>query len=243
MSYPVLTLAHCSTNSRAREGDKGSTDHIGSQILETGPFAQAVESVSRLGPFPAYDIGGGLGVTYTHGETAPDIDEYLDAIVAAASRLLPADAKLLIEPGRAIVARAGVTLYRINTIKHTAKTFVAVDGGMADNLDIALTGQTYEAYSAMKFDRRPDTTCDLVGRQCESGDLLRADAELVDPQSGDIIVMPVTGAYTYTMANHYNGALTPPIVFCKDGKSRLAARRETQDDVLRLQQPALNEDW
>lgn len=217
--------------------------HIGSQILETEPFAGAVESVSHLGPFAAYDIGGGLGVTYTPDEPAPSVDEYLDSIVSAASRLLPEDAKLLIEPGRAIVARAGVTLYRVNTVKRTAKTFVAVDGGMADNLDIALTQQTYEAYSATKFDRQPDTTCDLVGRQCESGDLLRADVGLVDPQVDDIIIMPATGAYSYTMANHYNGALTPPIVFCRNGTSRLGARRETEEDVMRLQQPGLIEEW
>lgn len=217
--------------------------HIGSQILETDPFARAVAAIRALGDFPAYDVGGGLGITYTPDEPAPSVESYLDTITEAARRHLPQGAKLLIEPGRSIVARAGVTLYTVNTVKHNAKTFVAIDGGMADNLDIALTQQKYEAYSATKLDQPLDTRADLVGRQCESGDLMRGDLDIADPQPGDLVVMAGTGAYSYTMANHYNGALTAPVVFCKDGQIRLAARRETYDDVMRLMQEALDQQW
>ncbi|GAB3561579.1 diaminopimelate decarboxylase [Spelaeicoccus albus] len=213
--------------------------HIGSQVLDTMPFDRAVRSVAELGTFDAYDVGGGLGVRYNSADAAPSVDEYLHTIVRAAEQL-PATARLLIEPGRSIVARAGVTLYRVNTVKRTGKTFVAIDGGMADNLDIALTDQRYEAYVATKFDKAPNTLCDVVGRQCESGDLMVADAALANPEVGDLVVMPVTGAYAYTMANHYNGALTPPLIVCNQGSSRLAVRRETFDDVLATHQPAMD---
>src|SRR5882757_3881491 len=126
--------------------------HIGSQVLETEPFADAVKSVAGLGTFDAYDIGGGLGVQYTEDQPAPSVERYLDAVVDAARTHLPVGARLIIEPGRSLVARAGVTLYRVNTVKRTGKTFVALDGGMADNLDIALTGQRYHAAVATAMD-------------------------------------------------------------------------------------------
>ncbi|WP_130178573.1 diaminopimelate decarboxylase [Cryobacterium sp. SO1] len=217
--------------------------HVGSQILGTDQFVEAVESVAALGPFAAYDIGGGLGVAYTDSESAPTVDEYLDAVTEAARRLLPRGAKLMIEPGRAIVARAGVTLYTVNTVKKTGKTFVAVDGGMADNLDIALTGQRYEAVVANKMSLPRAVVSDVVGRQCESGDLLVGPVNLADPQVGDLIAMPVTGAYAYTLANNYNGALIPPIIFCANGVARVGAERQGYDDLLRLHQPALEGPW
>ena len=217
--------------------------HIGSQILQTDPFVAAVESIAGLGPFETYDVGGGLGVKYTHAEAAPSVEDYLDAITSAAKRVLPPTAKLLIEPGRSIVARAGVTLYRVNTVKRTGKTFVAIDGGLADNLDIALTGQAYEAAIANKMDVRPDEVCDIVGRQCESGDLMVANIALSNPEVGDLIAMPMTGAYAYTMANNYNGALVPPIIFCAEGDSTVVAERQTYEDLLRPHLPALNRQW
>ncbi|MCU1570030.1 MAG: lysA [Naasia sp.] len=212
--------------------------HIGSQVLETEPFVRAVEAIGRVGEYPVYNIGGGLGVQYTFDEDPPSVEAYLDAVVAAAARVLPAGAKLLIEPGRSIVARAGVTLYRVNTVKRSGKSFVAVDGGMADNMDIALTGQRYEALIANRVDGGLPETVDLVGRQCESGDRLRADIALNQPVVGDLVVMTTTGAYAYTMANNYNGALRPAVVFCADGKSRVVVARESIDDLLRLQEPA-----
>jgi diaminopimelate decarboxylase len=228
---------------RIKSSDKLRLDglhlHIGSQILDTEPFARAVEAVSVLGEFPVYDVGGGLGVRYTLKDEAPTVEQYLDTITTAARNYLPAGAKLVIEPGRSMVASSCVTLYRVTTVKHTGRTFVAVDGGMADNLDAALTGQGFEAALATRMTARPDETVQLVGRQCESGDLLVGGLPLPAPRVGDLIAMPVTGAYTYTLANNYNGALKPPIVFVRDGQARLAAERETHEHVLALHRPAL----
>jgi diaminopimelate decarboxylase len=217
--------------------------HIGSQILDTEPFARAVEAVAVLGEFPVYDIGGGLGVRYTNEDVAPTVEQYLDTITAAAAAYLPAGARLVIEPGRSLVARSCVTLYRVTTVKRTGRTFVAVDGGMADNLDAALTGQPFEAVIATRMADAPDEIVDLVGRQCESGDRLVAGLGLPAPVVGDLVAMPVTGAYTYTLANNYNGALRPPIVFCRDGQAALVAERETHEHVLALHRPALDIDF
>ncbi len=217
--------------------------HIGSQILDTSPFSETTRTLTSIGTFARYDVGGGLGVAYTRDQAAPSVDEYLDEIVAAAEGALPPDAVLMIEPGRSLVARAGVTLYRINSVKTGVRTFVAIDGGMADNMDIALTGQPYEACLPLKMTDEPDTVCDVVGRQCESGDLMVGDAVLPHPRPSDLLMMPVTGAYSYTMSNHYNGALCPPIVFCQDGVAHLAARRETFDDCLVTHAPAFDRSW
>ncbi|QBE49207.1 diaminopimelate decarboxylase [Leucobacter triazinivorans] len=213
--------------------------HIGSQILNTRQFAQAVENISTVGTFPVYDVGGGLGVQYTYDEPAPSVDEYLDAIVAAAREHLPADAKLMIEPGRSVVARAGVTLYRVVSVKRTGDVFVAIDGGLADQMDIALTAQRYEALLADRIDEPWTESVQLVGRQCESGDLFIDGAPLPEARVGDLVVMPATGAYAYTLSNNYNGALKPAIVFVRDGASRLVTRRETYDDLLATHAPAI----
>jgi diaminopimelate decarboxylase len=208
--------------------------HIGSQILETDSFADAVKQISVFKDQPVYDIGGGLGVRYTLAEMPPTVDEYLDAIVNVAREALPTDARLLIEPGRSLVAQAGMTLYRVVSVKRTGHTFVAVDGGMADNLDIALTGQRYEAVIDGRVLEPGTTSCVVVGRQCESGDTLIRDIDLPDPKVGDLLVMPVTGAYAFTMANNYNGALIAPVVFVENGASTLVVRRQTFDDVVAL---------
>ncbi|GAA1593423.1 diaminopimelate decarboxylase [Leucobacter chromiireducens] len=213
--------------------------HIGSQILNTRQFAEAVAKISTAGDFATYDVGGGLGVKYTYDEQAPEVGEYLDAIVAAAREHLPEGARLLIEPGRSIVARAGVTVYDVLSVKHTGDTFVAVNGGMADTLDVALTDQRFEAVLANRVTEPWTETVQLVGRQCESGDLLIDGAEMPAARVGDLVVMATTGAYSYTLSNNYNGALRPAIVFVKDGESRLVARRETYEDLLRLHEPAI----
>lgn len=217
--------------------------HIGSQILETEPFAEAVRRVTRLGNFPVYDVGGGLGVDYTPDDHAPSVEEYLDAVVAAARDLLPADTKLIIEPGRSTVARAGITAYSVVTTKQTGRRFVAINGGMADHLDTALTGQQYSPILANRATVMPDTTAQLVGRQCESGDLFVDNAQLPNPQIGDTVVLAATGAYAYTLTNNYNGALRPAVVFVGDGKERLAVRRESLDDLLNLHRVAADHDW
>lgn len=214
--------------------------HIGSQILNVGQFAEAVENISSSGSFRVYDVGGGLGVKYTYGETAPTVEEYLDGIVAAAKAHLPADSRLIIEPGRSVVARSGITLYRVVSVKRTGRYFVAVDGGMADQIDIALTGQRYEAVLANRLREAWEETVEIVGRQCESGDLLVEDVLMPPPVVGDLVALATTGAYSYTMTNNYNGALRPAIVFVQKGKARLVARRETYEDLLRLHEPAMH---
>src|SRR6185369_12984508 len=119
--------------------------HVGSQILDAKPLAQAVEVVAGLGEFDVYDLGGGLGVRYTYDEHPPSVAEYLDALIDAARASLPAAARVLVEPGRSMVAYSGLTLYRVVTVKHGEPTFVAVDGGMGDNLEVSLYGQRFEA--------------------------------------------------------------------------------------------------
>jgi diaminopimelate decarboxylase len=217
--------------------------HIGSQILSVEQFASAVEALKPLGGLAVYDLGGGLGIAHHEGEQAPSVDDYLDTLIGAAERYLPADARILIEPGRSTVARSGVIAYRTVVTKETGRRFVAVDGGMADFVEVALTGQRFSALVANRATAVPNSRVQLVGRQCESGDLLIDQAELPDPRIDDVIVIPATGAYTYTMTNNYNGAARPAVVFVKDGKARLAVRRETTEDLLRLHQAALDHDW
>jgi diaminopimelate decarboxylase len=206
--------------------------HIGSQILNTEQFAEAVERISTVGEFPVYNVGGGLGVKYTWGEEAPSVDAYLDDIVAAAKAHLPGGARLLIEPGRSLVARSGVTLYRVLSVKRTGRHFVAVDGGMADQLDIALAPERHVVVLADRMHEAWTATVNVVGRQCESGDLFVADAPLAEPRVGDLLVYAGSGAYAYSTANNYNGALKPAVVFVRDGRSQLVVRRETYEEML-----------
>lgn len=206
--------------------------HIGSQILDAAPFARAVEAVAALGEFDVYDLGGGLGARYTYDDHPPSIETYLDTITDAARQFLPASARLLIEPGRSMIAEAGVTLYRVVSVKRGAtRTFVAVDGGMGDNLEVSLYGQRFEATLADRVGGGDPYT--VVGRHCESGDQLIESVPLRSPVVGDVLCVAVTGAYCLTMANNYNGALRPPIVLVSSGEARLGLRRETYDDLLR----------
>lgn len=220
---------------RLRGSDKLRLDglhvHIGSQILETEPFARAVEAISGLGEFSVYNLGGGLGARYTYDDQPPTIEDYLDTLTQRAKLLLPDDARLIIEPGRSLVAEVGVTLYRVTTVKRGARTFVAVDGGMGDNLEVALYGQRFEATIVDRVGGGEQYI--LVGRHCESGDKIIDGVALRDPKVGDIIAVPVTGAYCMTMANNYNGACRPPIVFVREGVPHLVLRRETYDDLQR----------
>lgn len=206
--------------------------HIGSQVLATAPFAHAVEAVSAVGRFDQYDVGGGLGVRYTLDDAVPSVESYLDAVVEAARSHLPSDAELVIEPGRSLVGRAVTLLYRVSTVKHTARTFVAVDGGMSDLLDAALTQQPYEIASATRMHEPCTAVVDVVGRQCESGDLLVGGAALPETRPGDLLAVPAAGAYSFTFANNYNGALRPAVVFCDGGEARVVVRRQTYDELL-----------
>lgn len=227
----------------ARIRVRGVHVHIGSQILDTEPFLRALEFLASTGEFDIYNVGGGLGVNYSDHDAAPEVEEYLDTVVSAARTLLPPEAQLMIEPGRSLVARSGMTVYRVRNVKHSQQTFVAVDGGMSEQMNIALTDDRFTATIADRVTEEPNTTAQLVGRQCESGDLLVDQAQLPDPRKGDTVVIAATGAYGYTFVNNYNGALHAPIVFCKNGEARLAVRRQTYDELFAPHAPALETDW
>jgi diaminopimelate decarboxylase len=141
------------------------------------------------------------------------------------------NADLLVEPGRSLVAPVGLTLYRVVTVKQTARTYVAVDGGMGDNLEHSLYGQEFSPLVVGRWGEER-VVSDLVGRHCEAGDVITPHVTLTNPHVGDLIAVPVTGAYCFTMSNNYNAALRPPVVFCRDGTARLGVRRETFDDLI-----------
>jgi diaminopimelate decarboxylase len=205
--------------------------HIGSQLLELGPFVEAVKAIAGLGAFPLYNLGGGLGAAYTAAQDPPGPDEYVQAIVAAAHRHFGRDIRLVIEPGRALVANSTVTLYTVETVKRNVSTWVAVDGGMSDNLRPMLYGAVYEAVVADRPLAAGTERCHLAGKHCESGDVIVKDVLLAEPVVGDVIATPVTGAYGYALANNYNSVPRPAIVFCREGNARLVVRRETYEDL------------
>jgi diaminopimelate decarboxylase len=205
--------------------------HIGSQIFELGSFRKAIEAIAHLGDFEVYDLGGGLGVAYTAEDDPPSIEAYVEAKSSTTREVLGPGKRLLIEPGRALVANAGVTVYTVETVKRGQPTYVAVDGGMSDNLRPMLYGSVYEATIA----DRPGPggeLCHVAGKHCESSDVLVHDVHLHEPRPGDVLVTPVTGAYGHAMANNYNGVPRPPVIFCRDGDAQVVVRRETYDDLL-----------
>jgi diaminopimelate decarboxylase len=208
---------------------RGLHFHIGSNLFSLEPFRAAIAAIAPLGDFPVYDIGGGLGVAYTDEQEPPAIEDFAGEVVGAVRDLLGPGKRLLVEPGRSLVANGVVTLYRVVSVKHNVSTWVAVDGGMSDNLRPMLYGARYTAQIA----DRPGgaTRVRLVGKHCESGDVIIDDLLLDDPRVGDLVVVPVTGAYGYAMANNYNGVPRPPVIFCSDGEARLVVRRETLDDL------------
>jgi diaminopimelate decarboxylase len=210
---------------------RGIHAHIGSQLLTLEPFRREVAELARLGDFPVFNLGGGLGVRYTRAQPPPPaIEEYVGALVEAAhANGIPADRRLLIEPGRALSANAGVTLYTVESVKQNVSRWVAVDGGMSDNLRPMLYRAAYEAHVADRFDGA--MRCVLAGKHCESGDVIVAEASLDDPRPGDVIVTPATGAYGHAMANNYNGVARPPVIFCSAGEARVVVRREMVEDL------------
>ena len=213
--------------------------HIGSQIFLLHSFAKAVEA---LAPFvnevglPELCLGGGLGVPYVEGEESPTIAEWA-AVLHDACRTAGISAKVTAEPGRSIAAGAGITLYRVGTIKEIpgVRTYVSVDGGMSDNPRPVLYGSGYEAFlPRLTLAERPRVVT-VVGKHCESGDIVVRDARLPeDVAVGDVLCTPVTGAYGQSMASNYNKVPRPAVVFVGDGDSRVVVRRETNDDLLRL---------
>ncbi len=192
--------------------------HIGSQLFALEPFADAVRAITELDPdLPAYNVGGGLGVAYTADQHPPAVAEYLDTVVQAVHRSVGPDRRLLLEPGRSLVANSTVTLYTVQTVSRNVSTWVAVDGGMSDNLRPMLYGARYEALIADRALAPATERCHVAGKHCESGDVIVRDVPLPDPAPGDIVATPVTGAYGYALANNYNSVPRPPVVFCRGG--------------------------
>ncbi len=212
--------------------------HIGSQIFELEPYVKAIEALAELAD-PAWcellNVGGGLGIAYTAADEPPSIAEYVALKVAAIRRVFDPVPRILVEPGRSLVGNAGVTLYSVGTVKDIpgVRTYVAVDGGMSDNLRPMLYGSRYEALIANRAAAAPDTVATVAGMHCESSDMIVRDARLAAPKVGDVLVTPATGAYGYAMANNYNAVPRPPVVLCEDGDARLVVRRETYEDLTR----------
>jgi diaminopimelate decarboxylase len=211
--------------------------HIGSNVFEASSFAKATEVMAAFAApldLPELVLGGGLGVPYVAGEEAPSILQW-GHVIGDACAALGVTAKVAVEPGRSIVAAAAVTVYTLGTIKEIpdVRTYFAVDGGMSDNPRPVLYGSGYEAFLARApFADRPRAGR-LVGKHCESGDVLLWDARLpADTAVDDLVCVPVTGAYGRSMGSNYNAVLRPPVVFAADGDARLVVRRETYADLL-----------
>ena len=209
--------------------------HIGSQIFELEPYRLAIAALGDLAGdwCKVVDVGGGLGVAYTEEDAPPAIDDYVGIKVEGVRAVFGEGVRMMIEPGRSLVANAGVTAYRVGTVKEIPgiRTYIAVDGGMSDNLRPMLYGSRYEVLIADRAAAEPDTLVTVAGMHCESGDVLVRDAMLAAPAVGDVLVTPATGAYGHAMANNYNGVTRPPVIFCAGGEARVVVRRETFDDL------------
>ncbi|MFQ5555210.1 MAG: diaminopimelate decarboxylase [Acidimicrobiia bacterium] len=211
--------------------------HIGSQVFSVESFERAVEVIARFAvPLEVAElsVGGGLGVAYVTGESAPSITMWAEAVHAACAAA-GIESRITGEPGRAIVASGAVTLYTVGTIKEIAniRTYVAVDGGMSDNPRPVLYGSGYEAFLPRATGAVRDSLVTIVGKHCESGDVIVRDADVpADLSVGDVLCTPVTGAYGHSMGSNYNMVLRPAVVFAAGGEARLVVRRETYDDLL-----------
>ena len=210
------------------------------QLSSAAPGGERVRAAEVMARFaqpldlPELVLGGGLGVAYIEGEEAPTITEWAK-VVLDACRSLGVRSSVSVEPGRAIVAAAAVTLYTVGTIKALPglRTYVAVDGGMSDNPRPVLYGSGYEAFLPREVDADRPRRARVVGKHCESGDVLLFNAHLpAGAAVGDLLAVPVTGAYGHSMGSNYNKVPRPPVLFVRDGTARLVVRRETYDDLL-----------
>jgi diaminopimelate decarboxylase len=224
--------------------------HVGSQLLHFGASLMTVDWIAqfaaRLRAELAWtprviDLGGGLGVRHVLEEPSFTIGEFVGGLVGELQRAfhlqgLPSTA-LVLEPGRSLVSRAGVTLYTVGSVKRAsaATTYVMVDGGMSDNPRPAMYNARYTAVLANRADEAPAGAYAIAGKHCESGDVLIERVELPEPQRGDVLAVPVTGAYTLAMSSTYNAVPRPAAVLVGDGAARLIRRRETVDDLLALE--------
>ena len=222
--------------------------HLGSLVFELEPYRQAVavvlafaaEMVKKYGlRLKEFSPGGGFAVQYVEGRAPPSVAEYAETITSAVTEGcrehgLPLP-RLIVEPGRAIVARAAVALYTVGSSKDVpgVRRFVSVDGGMADNIRPPLYDSRYEALVANKALETRRETVTIAGRYCESGDILIRDAELAPLEAGDILAMATAGAYALPMASNYNASLRPAVVMVNDGEAKLIRRRETYEDLMR----------
>jgi diaminopimelate decarboxylase len=238
---PVLTFAglHC---------------HIGSQVFRLDSYARAIAVIGRAiaeigtatgATVEELDVGGGLGARYLFADPELAVADYAKTLraaledVCAANGLDPAP-RLTVEPGRSIVAPVAITLYRVGTVKEIpgVATYVAVDGGMSDNPRPVLYGAGYEAYLPARADAPRPLERNVAGKHCEQGDVIVTGAHLpADVKVGDLLATPTTGAYGYSMASNYNKVPRPAVVFVRDGEARVVIRRETADDLVRLDAP------
>ena len=227
---------------------RGFHSHIGSQIFDSGPFSDAAEIMMRfiadlsekLGYTAEYlNLGGGYGVTYTEDRADLDADRVLreisEKLTGLAGEFGIEVPKIIIEPGRALVAAAGVTLYTVGSVKNIPgyRTYVSIDGGMPDNPRYALYQSDYAALIASKAAEPASQRVTIAGRCCESGDLIQENAPLQSCKRGDILAVLVTGAYNYSMASNYNRIPRPAMVSVSGGKDRLVVRRESFEDLVR----------
>ncbi|MHB9112722.1 MAG: diaminopimelate decarboxylase [Thermoleophilia bacterium] len=225
--------------------------HIGSQIFSLEPYRKAVAVMADFASACAekhgfrcqlLDVGGGLGVGYTSGDEPASIDELAGIIVSSVvdefGRIGLPVPRIAVEPGRSIVANAGLTAYMVETVKTIpgVKTYVAVSGGMSDNLRPMLYGAEYEALIADRPETEPTITVAVAGKHCESGDIIIKETGLPDPIPGDLLITPCTGAYGYSMASNYNGQTRPAVVFVKNGQARVVIRKESYEDLVHLQE-------
>jgi diaminopimelate decarboxylase len=222
--------------------------HLGSPIFDMAPYELANDAMTAFAAqmrtkhgfeLREYCPGGGFASQYTRDEPAPSADVYATAVVdslrAALQREGLPEPRLFVEPGRALVARAGVALYTVGARKEIAgvRTYVSVDGGMADNVRPAMYGSRYEAIVANRVSEPPVERVTIAGKYCESGDVLIKDIELPKLWAGDVLALPASGAYQLMMASNYNLAPRPAIVLVREGRARLVRRRETYEDLMR----------
>jgi diaminopimelate decarboxylase len=224
--------------------------HVGSQLARVDESLLAVDRLAAfcdraretLGWTPrVLDIGGGLAIRYTHDEQIPGVADFVGPLVARLRERWPEDVQLVLEPGRSLVGRAGVTLYRVGVVKETGGVhYVAIDGGMSDNPRPQLYGSRYEALLANRADELADGVFRVAGKHCESGDVLIDAAELPHPRRDDLLAVPATGAYTLAMGSTYNGVPRPAVVLVNDGAARVIRFREGVDDLLRHETDTLD---
>jgi diaminopimelate decarboxylase len=227
----------------------GAHVHVGSQLED---FDAQAETIARLAAFVAdcrddlgwtaqvADLGGGFGINHHPADEVPDARDLAES-AATTARLAFVEAglpqpEIWLEPGRSLIGRAGVTLYRVGSVKRLpGRTWVAIDGGMSDNPRPQLYDARYTALSATRADEPVDEVVSVAGMHCESGDVLIDDVALPSPRRGDLLAVPATGAYTLAMASNYNGVGRPAVVLVRDGEARLIRRRETVEDLLDLE--------